>query len=129
MAYFNEDNVTEQMCIEVAKEAGYEYCNADELREAKSDIIVEHLLQQALIKINHITLSEAQIVIQKVKDTIFQGFSGDIITVNQKLRDLFFKENSFPFGDNGEHRSISFFDTNPETASKNSSECGFNRYR
>jgi type I restriction enzyme R subunit len=75
---FNEDNVTEQMCIEVAKEAGYEYCNADELREAKSDIIVEHLLQQALIKINHITLSEAQIVIQKVKDTIYQGFSGDI---------------------------------------------------
>ena len=69
MAYFNEDNVTEQMCIEVAKEAGYEYCNADELREAKSDIIVEHLLQQALIKINHITLSEAQIVIQKVKYT------------------------------------------------------------
>ena len=116
---FNEDNVTEQMCIEVAKEAGYEYCNADELREAKSDIIVEHLLQQALIKINHITLSEAQIVIQKVKDTIYQGFSGDIITVNQKLRDLFFKENSFPFGANGEHKSISFFDTNPETASKN----------
>ena len=26
MAYFNEDNVTEQMCIEIAKEAGYEYC-------------------------------------------------------------------------------------------------------
>ena len=25
MAYFNEDNVTEQMCIAVAKEAGYEY--------------------------------------------------------------------------------------------------------
>ena len=96
MAYFNEDNVTEQMCIEVAKEVGYEYCAADDLREAKSDIIVESLLQEALIKINHITLSEAQIVVQKVKDTIFQGFSGDIITVNQKLRELFFKENSFP---------------------------------
>ena len=25
MAYFNEDNVTEQMCIEGAKQAGYEY--------------------------------------------------------------------------------------------------------
>jgi type I restriction enzyme R subunit len=36
MAYFNEDNVTEQMCIAVAKEAGYEYCSADELREAKN---------------------------------------------------------------------------------------------
>ena len=41
MAYFNEDNVTEQKCIAVAKEAGYEYVNADELREAKNDVIVE----------------------------------------------------------------------------------------
>ena len=64
---FNEDNVTEQMCIEIAREAGYEYCHAEELREAKNDVIVEPLLQEALVKINHITLAEAQIVIQKVK--------------------------------------------------------------
>ena len=116
---FNEDNVTEQMCIEIAREAGYEYCHADELREAKNDVIVEPLLQEALIKINHITLAEAQIVIQKVKDVIFQGMTGDIITANQNLRNLFFKENSFPFGKNGEHKTINFFDTNPETAAKN----------
>ena len=29
MAYFNEDNVTEQMCIEVAKQAGYTYVESD----------------------------------------------------------------------------------------------------
>ncbi len=119
MAYFNEDNVTEQMCIDIAKEAGYIYSKPDDLRDAKSDIIVEPLLQQALIKINRITIAEAQIVIQKVKDVIYQGLNGDIITANQNLRNLFFKENSFPFGRNGEHKSISFFDTNPETASKN----------
>ena len=116
---FNEDNVTEQMCIDIAKEAGYIYSKPDDLRDAKSDIIVEPLLQQALTRINHITNSEAQIVIQKVKDVIYQGLNGDIITANQNLRNLFFKENSFPFGRNGEHKSISFFDTNPETASKN----------
>ena len=121
MAYFNEDNVTEQMCIEIAREAGYEYCHADELREAKNDVIVEPLLQEALIKINHITLAEAQIVIQKVKDVIYQGMGGDIITANQNLRNLFFKENSFPFGENGEHTTINFFDTNPATANKNNS--------
>ena len=37
----------------MAKEAGYEYVNADELREAKNDVIVESLLQEALVKINH----------------------------------------------------------------------------
>lgn len=119
MAYFNEDNVTEQMCIDIAKEAGYVYSNPDDLREAKNDVICEPLLQQALTRLNHITNSEAQIVIQKVKDVIYQGMNGDIITANQNLRNLFFKENSFPFGRNGEHKSISFFDTNPETASKN----------
>ena len=118
---FNEDNVTEQMCIEIAREAGYEYCHADELREAKNDVIVEPLLQEALIKINHITLAEAQIVIQKVKDVIYQGMGGDIITANQNLRNLFFKENSFPFGEYGEHTTINFFDTNPATANKNNS--------
>ena len=128
MAYFNEDNVTEQMCIEIAKQAGYQYCDADELREAKNDVIVEPLLQQALIKINHITLAEAQIVIQKVKDVIFEGMNGDIITANQKLRNLFFKENSFPFGKNGEHKTINFFDTNPETAAKNNNYAVTNQW-
>ena len=55
MAYFNEDNVTEQMCIEIAKEAGYVYHNADTLREAKNDVICEPLLIQALMRINHVT--------------------------------------------------------------------------
>ena len=115
---FNEDNVTEQMCIEIAKLAGYEYITADELREAKNDVIVEPLLQEALVKINHITNDEAKIVIQKVKDTIYKGMGGDIITANQELRNLFFKENSFPFGREGEHVSIKFFETDPELASK-----------
>ena len=119
MAYFNEGNVTEQMCIDIAEKAGYIYSKPDDLREAKNDVICEHLLQQALTRINLITNHEAQIVIQKVKDVIYQGMNGDIITANQNLRNLFFKENSFPFGRNGEHKSIRFFDTNPETASKN----------
>ncbi len=118
---FNEDNVTEQMCIEIAREAGYEYCHAEELRTAKNDVICEQLLQTALMRINKITMQEAQIVIQKVKDAIYQGMGGDIITANQNLRNLFFKENSFPFGENGEHTTINFFDTNPATASKNNS--------
>ena len=55
MAYFNEGNVTEQMCIDIAKKAGYIYSKPDDLREAKNDVICEHLLQQALTRINLIT--------------------------------------------------------------------------
>lgn len=64
---FNEDNVTEKMCIEVAQQAGYTYVAADQLRDDKSAVIEESLLQEALIRINGITEDEAQIVIQKEK--------------------------------------------------------------
>ncbi len=121
MANFNEDNVTEQMCLEVAKAAGYVYQSPDSLRSDKSSIIVDSLLKDALKRINGISDSEAQIVVEKVKSIIFSGAGGDIITANQTLRNLFFKENSFPFGKDGEHISVSFFDTDPKTAARNNS--------
>jgi type I restriction enzyme R subunit len=121
MTYFNEDNVTEQMCIEVAKKVGYQYLDADTLRQDKSTVIVDSLLQEALMKINKISAEEAQVVIQKVKARIAAGIGGDIITANQNLRKLFFDENSFPFGKDGEYKTINFFDTNPATAVKNNS--------
>ena len=118
---FNEDNVTEQMCIKVAGQAGYTYVEADTLREDKSTVIVDKLLLQALVKINKISEEEAQIVIQKVKSRIASGMGGDIITANQNLRKLFFEENTFPFGKDGEHIPITFFDTNPATHKQNNS--------
>ena len=36
MAYFDEDNVTEEMCIDVAKKVGYKYVDADTLRDDKT---------------------------------------------------------------------------------------------
>lgn len=121
MTYFNEDNVTEQMCIEVAKQAGYTYVESDQLRDGLDTVIVDRLLVEALMRINGIGVEEAYTVVQKVKARILAGYGGDIVTANQNLRKLFFEENSFPFGDNGEHTTIHFFDTNPATASRNNS--------
>lgn len=118
---FNEDNVTEQMCIDIAQKAGYTYCEADTLREDKSTVIVDKLLLEALKRINNISDEEAQVVIQKVKARIASGMGGDIVTANQNLRKLFFDENSFPFGKDGDYKTINFFDTDPATAAKNNS--------
>ena len=118
---FNEDNVTEQMCIEVAKAVGYTYADANTLRVDKSTVVVDSLLQEALVRINKISDEEAQVVIQKVKVRIAGGMGGDIITANQNLRKLFFEENSFPFGKDGDYKTINFFDTDPATAAKNNS--------
>ncbi len=118
---FNEDNVTEQMCIEVAKKAGYTYMPSSELRDGESTVIADRLFIESLVKINHITYEEAFVVLQKVRTRIVAGMSGDIVTANQELRKLFFEENSFPFGKEGEYVTINFFDTNPATAAKNNS--------
>ena len=121
MTYFNEDNVTEQMCIEVAKQLGYMYVESSELRDGESTVIVDRLLYEALMRINNITGEEAMTVIHKIRTRIAAGMGGDIITANQNLRKLFFDENSFPFGKDGEYVTINFFDTNPATAAKNNS--------
>ena len=121
MAHFNEDNVTEQMCIGIAQKAGYTYCEADSLREDKSTVIVDKLLLEALKRINKISDEEAQVVIQKVKARIAGGMGGDIVTANQNLRKLFFDENSFPFGKDGDYKTINFFDTDPTSAARNNS--------
>lgn len=121
MTYFNEDNVTEQMCIEVAKQLGYTYVESSELRDGLDTVIVDRLLVEALMRINGIGVEEAYTVVQKVKARILAGYGGDIITANQNLRKLFFDENSFPFGKDGEYVTINFFDTNPATAAKNNS--------
>lgn len=122
MIPFNEDNVTEQMCIEIAQQAGYTYIPADQLREDKSTVMVESLFKDAIMRMNPITEQEAAIVIEKVKARIMGGMSGDIVTANQNLQKLFFDQNSFPFDHDGTgFTNIKFFDENPKTARKNNS--------
>ncbi len=118
---FNEDNVTEALCLEVAQKAGYTYAKPDELRADKSSVIIEHELADALMRINGITTAQAQFVVEKVRTHIAAGMGGDIVTANQKLRELFFEKNSFPFGKDGEDITVKFFDTNPVTAAHNNS--------
>jgi hypothetical protein len=36
MAYFNEDNITEHMCINVAEKVGFKYVFAEELQRQKA---------------------------------------------------------------------------------------------
>lgn len=121
MAYFNEDNVTEQMCINVAEKLGYTYVSPADLGRPYDCVVVDQLLKEALLRMNPISETDAQVVIEKVKARIASGMGGDIVTANQALQKLFFDENSFPFGDNGDFVNVRFFDDNPKTAAQNNS--------
>ena len=58
------------------QQLGYRYVDADTLCEDKRSIIVDSLLKEALIRINHISDSEAQIVVEQVKSIVYSGIGG-----------------------------------------------------
>ena len=47
--YFNEDNTTEQMFLSVLKSNGWKYIPAEELPRAYSDVMIEPMVNSALI--------------------------------------------------------------------------------
>ena len=78
MAHFNEDNVPEQMCIQMAQKAEYTYQKTDTLRENRSTVIVDSILRQTLTWIDYTNDEETQIVVQKVESCM----GGEIVTAN-----------------------------------------------
>ena len=110
MAYFNEANTVEQMLINAAGDCGWFYVEPSQVPRIPDDVIVPQWLQTALIELNNITPDQAEIVIQKLKACIISGMQADnLITANDQFRNLLFKENTYPFGPDGEHIPIKFF--------------------
>ena len=52
MAVFNEDNPIEQMIISTLKKNGWKYIPAEELDREESDVMVESMVREALIRLN-----------------------------------------------------------------------------
>ena len=49
---FNEDNTTEQMIITTLSKNGWEYIPPEELDREESDVMVESMVRNALIRLN-----------------------------------------------------------------------------
>ena len=49
---FNEDNTTEQMIITTLSKNGWEYIPPEELDREESDVMVESMVRDALIRLN-----------------------------------------------------------------------------
>ena len=52
MAVFNEDNTTEQLIISTLVKNGWEYIPADDLSRDESDVMVEPMVRDALVRLN-----------------------------------------------------------------------------
>lgn len=107
---FNEDNTVEQMIITAAQKCGWKYIEPQNIPRDTDSVLVETWLQDALIRLNNITASQASQVIYKLRAAIMSGASSsELIQANDRFRKLLFEENSEPFGENGDNINIRFF--------------------
>ena len=111
---FNEDNTMEQMIISILKENGWTYIPAEDLPRMYSDVMVEPMVKDALIRLNPEIAAEpsrADEVIYKLRTVILSVQPHNLVTQNELFKKLVFEENSFPFGKDGRMVPIRFFGT------------------
>ena len=111
---FNEDNTIEQMVISTLKANGWKYIPAEELPRTYSDVMVESMVKDALIRLNPEIAEEpsrADEVIYKLRTIILSVQPHNLVTQNELFKKMIFEENSYPFGKDGRMIPIRFFGT------------------
>ena len=109
---FNEDNTIEQMIISTLKSNGWKYIPAEELPRMHSDVLVEPMVKEALIRLNPEIAedpSRADEVIYKLRTVILSVQPHNLVTQNEVFKKMIFEENSYPFGKDGRMVPIRFF--------------------
>lgn len=114
MSYFNEGNTTEQMLVNATGRCGWIYVEPQNVPRLPDEVLVTEWLLTALLKFNPINEEQAAQVIYKLRAAISIGNNADeLVTANERFRNLLFEENSYPFGPDGENIAIRFFSDNP----------------
>jgi len=114
MSIFNEDNTIEQMTLTTLVNNGWKYIPSLDLKREFSDVMVEEMVKNALIRLNPEIAedpSRADEVIYKLRTLINSAQAHNLVTQNELFKKWVFEENSYPFGKNGRMVSIRFFGT------------------
>ena len=108
---FTEDNTIEQMLIATAQKIGWEYVPADSIPRDTQDVLVGPWLKDSLLRLNpSITPENAEEVISRLRSAVWAVQPHDLVTANERFKELIFDKNSYPFGENSENIPIAFFD-------------------
>ena len=111
---FNEDNTIEQMILSTLQGNGWKYIPAEELPRMHSDVLVEPMVKEALIRLNPEIAedpSRADEVIYKLRTVFLSVQPHNLVTQNEVFKKMVFEENSYPFGKDGRMIPIRFFGT------------------
>ena len=98
MSAFNEDNTIEQLTLQVLQSNGWKYIPSEELPREYSDVMVESMVRNALIRLNPEIAAEpsrADEVIYKLRSLILSVQAHDLVTYNEQFKKLIFEENTF----------------------------------
>ncbi len=108
------ENDFEKMMIESINKNGWKYIPAEELLRSYSDVMVEPMVREALIRLNPEIAEEpsrADEVIYKLRTVILSVQPHNLVTQNELFKKMIFEENSYPFGKDGRMVPIRFFGT------------------
>lgn len=111
---FTEEDTTEQMIIETLQHNGWKYIPAEELPRDYSDVYVESMVKDALVRLNPVIAedpSRADEVIFKLRALVLSTNQQNLVTQNEAFKQFVFEKNSYPFGKDGRQVSIDFFGT------------------
>lgn len=114
MSQFNEDNAVEQLFIETLKKNGWKYIPAEQLDRELSDVMVESMVKNALIRLNpeiEEEPSRADEVIYKFRAMLKPFPADNLVAQNEAFKKKVFEENSYPFGKDGKPTPIKLFGT------------------
>ena len=108
---FNEAAI-EQMIIDTLVKQGWEYIPAEELPRKYSDVMVEPMVREALIKLNPEIAEEpsrADEVIISLRPLFMQAKASDLVAINEEFKNRLFEKNAFQFGKNHSYVPVRFF--------------------
>lgn len=108
---FNEATFEQMVCDTLSKN-GWKYIPSDQLPRQHSDVLVEPMVKDALIRLNPCIAedpSRADEVIYKLRALILSVQANNLVTQNEAFKKLVFENNTFPFGENGRAVPITFF--------------------
>ena len=100
MPVFNEGNTIEQMLIATLKRNGWEYIPAEELDRDESDVMVESMVRDALIRLNPEIaedVSRADEVLYRLRTLFLSTNAQNLVTQNEAFKELVFEKNSYPW--------------------------------
>ncbi|MFI0460136.1 MAG: type I restriction endonuclease, partial [Candidatus Thiodiazotropha endolucinida] len=138
MTYFNEENTVEQLVLDTLSDKDNQWCvaepqtdyldshlthqitslkwrfvSAEELPRQHSDVLVESMVREALIRLNPEIMAQpdrADEVLYRLRTIPLSVQSEGLVRANELFAEWLRGEKSMPFGERGEHTPVRLID-------------------